>query len=105
MSRLTRDGAAEPVSRDQILRHARGQGNIHFPCSADHEQDWQPYPVDPYSVICDDDDHTYIDTYILSGVLLIPVLQNQNYKLPGTEKTVSCNAHPKKSSKVVQKVF
>ena len=27
----------------------REQGNIHFPCSADHEQDWQPYPVDPYS--------------------------------------------------------
>ena len=58
MSRLTRDGAAEPVSRDQILRHARGQGNVHFPCSAGHEQDWQPYPVDPYSAICDD--HTYI---------------------------------------------
>ena len=62
MSRLTRDGTAEPVSRDQILRHARGQGNIHFPCSADHEQDWRPYPVDPYSAICDD--HTYIHTYI-----------------------------------------
>ena len=46
MSRLTGDVTAEPVSRDQILRHARGQGNIHFPCSADHEQDWQPYPVD-----------------------------------------------------------
>ena len=60
MSRLTRDGTAEPVSRDQILRHARGQGNINFPCSADHEQDWQPYPVDPYSAICDD--HTYIHT-------------------------------------------
>ena len=58
MSRLTRDGTAEPVSRDQILRHGRGQGNIHFPCSADHEQDWQPDPVDPYSAICDD--HTYI---------------------------------------------
>ena len=29
-----------PVSRDQILRRERGQGNIHFPCSADHEQDW-----------------------------------------------------------------
>ena len=43
MSRLTRDGTAEPVSRDQILRHTRGQGNIKFPCSADHEQDWQPY--------------------------------------------------------------
>ena len=55
-------GTAEPVPRDQILRHARGQGNINFPCSADHEQDWQPYPVDPYSAICDD--HTYIHTYI-----------------------------------------
>ena len=30
MSRLTRDGTAEPVSRDQILRRERGQGNIHF---------------------------------------------------------------------------
>ena len=60
MSRLTRDGTAEPVSRDQILRHARGQGNINFPYSADHEQDWQPYPVDPYSAICDD--YTYIHT-------------------------------------------
>ena len=64
MSRLTRDGTAEPVSRDQILRHARGQGNIHFPCSTDHEQDWQPYLVDPNSAICDD--HTYIHTYILT---------------------------------------
>ena len=63
MSWLTRDGTAEPVSRDQILRHARGQGNVHFPCSADHEQDWQPYPVDPYSAICDD--HTYIHTLTL----------------------------------------
>ena len=68
MSRLTRDGTAELVSRDQILRHARGQGNIHFPCSADHEQDWQPYPVDPYSAICDD--HTYIHTYILVPIRL-----------------------------------
>ena len=71
MSRLTRDGTAEPVSRDQILRHARGQGNVHFPCSADHEQDWQPYPVDQYSAICDD--HTYIHTYYYWGTQLNPV--------------------------------
>ena len=51
MSRLTRDGTAEPVARDQILRHERGQGNVTFPCSADHEQDWQSYPIDPYSSI------------------------------------------------------
>ena len=75
MSRLTRDGTAELVSRDQILRHARGQGNVHFPCSADHEQDWQPYPVDPYSAICDD--HTYIHTY------------QYNVTWDGTAETVS----------------
>ena len=57
MIRLTRDGTAEPVSRDQILRRERGQVNINFPCSADHELDWQPYPVDPHSAVCDD--HTY----------------------------------------------
>ena len=33
--------------RDQILRRERGQGSVDFPCSADHMQDWQPYPVDP----------------------------------------------------------
>ena len=51
MSRLTRDATiAERISRDQIVRRERGQGNIQqFPCSADPEQDWQPYPVDPYS--------------------------------------------------------
>ena len=43
-----RDGTAELVSQDQILRRERGQGNIHFPRSSDHEQDW---PVDPYSLL------------------------------------------------------
>ena len=52
MSRLTRDVTAEPVSRDRILRHERGQGNIHFSCTVDHVQGWQPYPVDPYSCLC-----------------------------------------------------
>ena len=58
MSRLTRDATAEPVLRDQVLRHERGQGNIHFSCLADHVQDWQPYPVDPYS--CYMCDHTWV---------------------------------------------
>ena len=57
MSRLTRDGTAEPVSRDEILRRERRQENTIFPCSADHVQDWQPYPVDPYS--CYMRDHIY----------------------------------------------
>ena len=58
MSRLTQDGTADSVSRDQILRREHGQGNIIFPCSADHEQDWQPYPVDPNS--CCMCGHTHI---------------------------------------------
>ena len=34
MSRLAQDWTADPVSRDQILRRERGQGNINVPCSA-----------------------------------------------------------------------
>ena len=75
MSRLTRDRIAEPVSRDQILRRERGQGNIHSPSSVDHEQDWQLYPVDPYSAkICNDHTHTISDFHciICRGFDLIP---------------------------------
>ena len=49
MTGLTRDGTAEPVSRDQILKRERGQGKNGFlPCSAGHEQGQQS-PVDPHS--------------------------------------------------------
>ena len=41
--------------------HERGQENIHFFCSADHVQDWQPYVVDPYS------------SYGDRGILFFPV--------------------------------
>ena len=59
MSRLTRDGTAETVSRDPNLQARMGIGKYDFSCSADHEQDWQPYPIDPYSCyVCD-----YIHTY------------------------------------------
>ena len=57
-SGLTRDGTAEPVSRDQILKRERGQEKKYFPPSADPKQDWQPYPVDPYSA--ESVDHTYM---------------------------------------------
>ena len=69
MNRLTRDRTAKPVSRDQILRRERGQGNMNFPCSADHEQDWQPYPVDPYS--CYMCDHTYTNEIVYSFLFLV----------------------------------
>ena len=45
------------AGRDCRTRHARPDSQARtrtgrkypFPCSADHEQDWQPYPVDPHS--------------------------------------------------------
>ena len=62
MSRLTRDETVEFVSREQILRHAPGQGNMNFPFLAYHEKDWQPYPVDAHSwYMCD---HAKIHTYL-----------------------------------------
>ena len=70
MGRLTRDGTAESVSRDQILRHERGQGSIHFFCSADYVQDWQPHPVDPYS--CYMCDHTCVTIHNAAGTSNIP---------------------------------
>ena len=59
MSKLTQGGTAELILRYHILRRERGPGKKHCPCSADHEQDWQPYTVDPYSAIGDDHTYTY----------------------------------------------
>ena len=75
MSKLTRDGTAELVSRDQILRRERGQGNIAFTCSANREQNWQPYPVDPYS--CYMCDHTYMTTECHTRTFFVYEVRNQ----------------------------
>ena len=55
MSRLTREGRLNPSHEtNSQARTGTGEYSFHFPYfpySADHEQDWQPYPVDPYSAI------------------------------------------------------
>ena len=86
-SDLMRDGTAEPFSRDQTVRRERGQENTHFSFSADHEQDWQPYPVDPYSIIRDD--HAYIFS-IYDGwctKLVYLCLYSKKCQVPGTTST------------------
>ena len=62
MSRLTRDRTAEPVPARPSSQALTGTGKFIFPCLASHEQDWQPYRVDPYSDIRDD--HTHVHTPI-----------------------------------------
>ena len=42
-----RDGRTSLMGPN-YLRRERGQKNLRFPSLADHEKDWQPYPVDPY---------------------------------------------------------
>ena len=51
MSRLTRDGTAEPVSRDQILRRERERGNeiLIFPVQLTTSRIGNLYPVDSSS--------------------------------------------------------
>ena len=44
-SGLTRDRKTEPVSREPIFQARTGTRKNLFPCSADHEQLWQPFPV------------------------------------------------------------
>ena len=45
------DGRTSIFSQIRILRSERGQGKNHLPCSADHNQNWQPHPVDPCSAL------------------------------------------------------
>ena len=71
MSRLTGDGTAEPVSRDQILRRELGQGNQSSSYSADPEQRLQPHPADLYSAKSAEHD-MYI--HIIYHAYFIPIL-------------------------------
>ena len=45
-----RDGLTCLARPNCQARTRTGEKN-HFPCSTDHEQDWQPYTVDQYSAI------------------------------------------------------
>ena len=45
MNELARNG--RPVTLDQILGGERGREKTRVACSADHDQDWQPYRLVP----------------------------------------------------------
>ena len=65
MSTLTRDGTAEHVSRDQILRRERGQREmLTLPVQlTTYRIGNLTYPVDPYSCYICVCDHIHMYTY------------------------------------------
>ena len=98
---MTRDGTAEPVSRDQILRRGRGQGKHHFPWLADHGQNSQPYHVDPYFT-----ESTYIA--VISVWPLPPLPATMSRKLKGgfiSPEAVLCDKESGSSRDLYGRVF
>ena len=45
---------------------------------ADHEQDWQPYKIDPSLAICND--HTYIQTYQVPITFIVGLVDESRTK-------------------------
>ena len=68
MSRLTRDGTAEPISPYQFLRHARGQGNIIFPVQLTTSRIGNLTRL-IHTLLYVMTIHTYIHTYIHTATL------------------------------------
>ena len=52
---------ARPIHQAQTGTGINSFSLFSFPCSIDHEQDWQAYPVDYYLATCDD--HTSYTPY------------------------------------------
>ena len=76
------------AGRDGWTRLARpnsqartGTGEYYFLCSADHEQDWQPYPVDPYSAICDDHTYPQLPAARPKGISPLSLLSSATYRV------------------------
>ena len=68
-----RDGRsrrARPISMRE-----QGQGKPNFPCSGDHEQDWQPYLVDACSLLQVLTIHPYV--YTSAGTFNMPTSYQQ----------------------------
>ena len=62
-SGLTLDGRPNPSHVTKFSGANGEREQFIFPCLADHEQDWQPYAVDPY--FAERSDQTYYGLYIM----------------------------------------
>ena len=74
MSRLTRDATAELSGETKFSGANVDREEIIVPFLSNHEQDWQPYPVDPYSA--ENAAYTYRVPGSRAAVLQSPVMPN-----------------------------
>ena len=95
MSRLTRDGRAKSLSRNQFFRRERGQGN--FPWSADHVNRIGNLLVDLYSAICYDNSSTVvlIFQYSSTNISYLNIL----YIVEGVGKIYGCRRGHREQSR------
>ena len=97
MNRLTRDGTAEPVSRDQILRREGVQGNMHFLCSADNYTNnirAGLATLPRWSILCCiwwRYIRSYITWYIMTVITTVFFLKTSNTFLPRFERVLYCS--------------
>ena len=89
---LSMENEQADAGRDDRTRLTRphsqartGTGKKQFACSADHEQDWQPYPVDLYSCYSMCDDQTYIHT-----VTIISYKPHKSEEFLSTQQLEAC---------------
>ena len=60
-----------PQRQPSRVRSLNAETFLRLPITVDHEQDWQPYPIDPYSAISDG--HIYIHAVALYTVVNVTI--------------------------------
>ena len=103
MSRLARDGTAEPVSRDQILRRDRGQGNIHLPCSTSRIDNLtrliHALAIKYVVVVVVDSVHTYIQRMVVVVVVFF-TLTDRALTIPSNTRGCQSGTWSQRGTKV-----
>ena len=64
-----RDGRTRLARSNSQTRTGTGKHSLSFPCPADHEQDWQPYSVDPYPASADHTNIPKLELYMHTHML------------------------------------
>ena len=102
MSRLARDGTAEPVSRDQILSRDRGHENIHLPCSTSRIDNLtrliHALAIEYVVAVVVDSVHTYIQRMV--AVVVFFTLTDRALTIPSNTRGCQSGTWSQRGTKV-----